>query len=184
MKNKLTFITGNIAKAEYLSRQLGFEIDHHKLNLSEIQSLNLEEVVIDKARRAHEVLRTPVLVEDASLTINGMGGLPGPLVKWFFESIGNEGICRFADMSSSRKAVTEVVFGYCDENGVKTFAGSKSGLISQTPRGEGGFGWDAVFIPEGYKKTRAEMSQAEMDASTMRKEAIEKLAKYFSQSEN
>jgi non-canonical purine NTP pyrophosphatase (RdgB/HAM1 family) len=176
---KIYFVTGNSAKTDYLSRQLGIEIEHKKLDIDEIQSLNLEEIVIDKAKKAFELVKKPVIVEDASLTIEGMGGLPGPLVKWFFESIGNEGICRFTDVSATRNAVTEVVFGYCDNDGVKTFTGSKAGLISREPRGKDGFGWDAVFIPHGYNKTRAEMTQSEMDLSTMRKEAIEKLADYL-----
>ncbi len=51
---KLTFITGNQNKADYLSRYLGFPVEHIKIDLDEIQSLNLNEIVEHKVRQAYE----------------------------------------------------------------------------------------------------------------------------------
>jgi inosine/xanthosine triphosphate pyrophosphatase family protein len=48
-------------------------------------------------------------------------------------------------------------------------------LLPPAPAGTGGFGWDAIFIPKGTKKTFAEMSPEEKDAYSMRRQALEKM---------
>ena len=58
----------------------------------------------------------------------------------------------------SREAVARCVFGYFDGEEVTFFDGSLKGTISLEPAGENGFGWDKIFIPEGYTVTRAELS--------------------------
>ena len=58
----------------------------------------------------------------------------------------------------SRDAVARCVFGYYDGDKVVLFEGSLKGSISDEPQGEKGFGWDKIFIPEGYTTTRAELS--------------------------
>ena len=179
---KLTFITGNAGKAKYLSDYFHLPVDHLKLDLHEIQSLNLKEVVEDKARRAFEIVHSPVLVEDVSLTFKSLKALPGPLIKWFLETLGNDGLCRLLDTSDDRSALAEVEFAICDESGVHTFGGSMEGTIADNPRGEMGFGWDPVFIPKGYDKTWAEMTDDEKHATSMRKIALDKMSDFLSKS--
>ena len=179
MKNKLTFITGNEAKAKYLSNYFGIPVNHHKLDLPEIQSLDLEEVVIDKAKRAYEVLKTPVLVEDVSLVFHGLKRLPGPLIKWFLHSLGNEGLSSLVDKLDSRIATATVQFCYCDGKECKVFEGSMEGTISEKPKGEMGFGWDPIFIPKGHTRTWAEMTEDEKHETSIRKIALEKLEKFL-----
>lgn len=89
MRKLPTFITGNQSKTDYLSRQLGVQLDHKKVDLDEIQSTDLHEIVEHKFRQAYEVCGTPVLVEDVSLVFNALGELPGPYIKWFVEKSGN-----------------------------------------------------------------------------------------------
>ncbi len=177
--NTLTFITGNAGKAKYLSDYFHIPVDHKKLDLVEIQSLDLKEVVEDKAKRAYEIIKAPVIVEDVSLTFTGMKKLPGPLIKWFLETLGNDGLIGLVNGLDTRDALAEVEFAICDDNGVHTFGGSMEGTISNTPRGEMGFGWDPIFIPKGYDKTWAEMSDDEKHATSMRKIALEKMAEYL-----
>src|SRR3990172_9655674 len=166
---KLIFITGNEGKAKYLSEYFNIPVEHRKLNLPEIQSLDLAEIVKDKARRAYEIVREPVLVEDVFFFFFALGKLPGPLIKWFFEEMGNKGLCRLIDKFESREALVEVNFAFCDENGVKIFSGQRKGIIAEAPRGEMGFGWDPIFIPEGHQKTWAEMTPDEKHATSMRR---------------
>ena len=147
---ELTFITGNAGKAKYLSDYFHMPVEHMKLDLKEIQSLDLEEVVIDKAERAYAILKSPVLVEDVSLTFKALKSLPGPLIKWFFETLGNEGLCKLLEGSANREAFAEVKFAICDDGGAHIFTGSMEGTIAEHPRGEMGFGWDPIFIPKGY----------------------------------
>jgi non-canonical purine NTP pyrophosphatase (RdgB/HAM1 family) len=177
--NTLTFITGNAGKAKYLSEHFHLPIEHRKLNLKEIQSLDLKEVVEDKARRAYEIVKGPVIVEDVSLVFHALNALPGPLIKWFLESLGNEGLCRLLDAAEDRRALAQVEFALCDDAGVHTFGGSIEGSIASSPRGEMGFGWDPVFIPSGYDKTWAEMSDEEKHKTSMRKIALDKMTEFL-----
>ena len=121
--NKLTFITGNAGKAKYLSDYFHLPVEHIRLDLHEIQSLNLKEVVEDKAKRAYEIVKSPVLVEDVSLVFRGLKELPGPLIKWFLETMGNDGLCKLLDAFEDRSAYAEVEFAICDGSGVHTFSG-------------------------------------------------------------
>ena len=160
MKTPL-FITGNQSKADYLSRQLGFDIPHRKLDLDEIQSTDLHEIVKHKLIQAYEECKQPVLVEDVSLEFNALNGLPGPYIKWFVDQAGAEQCCRMLDGFSDRSATIKCTFGYYDGNTMEFFDSALPGAIAETPRGENGFGFDTFFINEGYEITRAEMSQEE-----------------------
>lgn len=176
----ITFITGNKGKAEELERNLGLAIKHKKLDITEIQSLDLEEIVKDKAKRAYDIINSPVLVEDVSLKYSAFGNLPGPLIKWFHKELGNSGLCRIINhYKKDRTALSEVLFCLYDGKKFKLFAGSKAGRIAAYPRGERGYGWDAVFIPDGSNKTRAEMDDTERFESSMRKEALGRLREYI-----
>lgn len=177
---KLIFITGNAGKAKYLGDYFHLPIKHLKLDLPEIQSFDLMEIVEDKAKRAFRIVKTPVLVEDTSLVFEALGNkLPGPLIKWFFEALGNEGLCDLMKRYDNRNAVAEVQFALCDKRGVKIFSGKMKGTIARKPRGKAGFGWDPIFIPEGHTKTWAEMTGEEKHKTSMRKLGLVKMKKYL-----
>jgi len=172
---KLTFITGNAAKAEQLGRHLDFPVLHKKLDLVEIQSLDLPEIVEHKAKEAFAQIGSPVLIEDTSLTFNALGKLPGPLIKWFLTELDNEGLCKILDGYKDRSARAEVLFGFFDGKELQTFYGSAPGSIAEKPRGERGFGWDPIFIPDGSIKTWGEMTIEEQRETSMRRIALKKL---------
>lgn len=175
MLQKLTFITGNPKKAEQLARHLDFPVTHTKLDLPEIQSLDLKEIIEHKAKTAYEIVQEPVFVEDTSLCFDAMGKLPGPLIKWFLAELGNEGLCTMLDGYSDRSALAEVCVGLYDGKELYTFLGQRKGSIAKTPRGEDGFGWDPIFIPEGHTKTWGEMTAEEQKDTSMRRIALKKL---------
>ena len=60
-----------------------------------------------------------------------------------------------------RSAIARCVFGYFDGGKVEFIEGSLSGTIADTPAGENGFGWDKIFIPDGYSLTRASLGPAD-----------------------
>lgn len=153
-----TFITGNQQKADYLARYLELPVDHVKLDLDEIQSMDLKEIVGHKVRQAYDHIKSPVIVEDVSLEFEALGGLPGPFIKFFVERVPFETMCQLLD-GKSRKATARCVFGYYDGENLKLFEGSMDGEVPQVPMGEGGYGWDKIFIPQGYTQTRAQMSE-------------------------
>lgn len=155
---KVTFITGNQNKADYLSKYLGFEVGHIKLDLDELQSLDLEKIVEHKVKQAYEKIKTPVIVEDVSLEFEAMGSLPGTFIKFFLEEMSLDEVCKLVD-GKSRNAIAKTVFGYYDGNIFKLFRAELKGFVSNIPKGDNGFGWDKIFIPEGYNITRAEMDE-------------------------
>ena len=171
---KITLITGNAGKVEEVARYLGFPIDHLVLDLHEIQSLDLEEIVREKAASAYEKIKKPLLVEDVSLVFKAMGNLPGPLVKWFEKELGLEEMARLVD-GKDRSCVATVCYGYHDGTNIYLVSGSMAGRVAEHPRGNMSFGWSPVFIPEGMDKTYAELSWEEIEPIAMRRKALEKL---------
>lgn len=154
------FITGNQNKADYLAKLLGVELEHQKVDLDEIQSTSLDEIVMHKVKQAYELIKKPVLVEDVSLEFSALDGLPGPFIKFFLQSPnGLEILCRMLDGFENRNAKGWCVFGYYDGTRLELFRGNIEGIIADAPRGDNGFGWDKIFEPTGYKgQTRAELS--------------------------
>ena len=175
---KITFITGNAGKAKEVSMYLGIPIEHRSLDLDEIQSLDLEEIVKDKVMRAYEKIGTPVLVEDVSFVFNALGKLPGPLIKWFTKELENEGLCRLVD-GKDRHCVATVCYGFYDGEKVRLFSGSMAGTIADSPKGSNSFGWSPIFIPEGYDKTYAEMSDDERIPFAMRNKALKDVREFL-----
>ena len=179
MIQNLTFITGNPHKKDLIEKHLGFSIDHHALDLDEIQSVDPEEVISHKVKQAYGVLKKPVLVEDASLIFNALGKLPGPFIKWFMKEMGNEGLCRLLKDFDDRSAKGVVGFGFYDGQELRVLIHSVDGSVPESPRGDQGFGWDPIFIPKGYDKTWAEMNEEERNKSYVRFPAMQKLVDFL-----
>ncbi len=177
--NSINYITGNPDKAKHMGRMLGEEIQAISLRIPEIQSLDLQEVIQHKTQAAYELLQKPLFIDDVSLTIEGMNKLPGPFIKFFMEEIENELICRMVDIFPTRKASSQTIIGYHDGKEMHFFEGEVKGVISEHPAGNKGFGWDSVFIPEGYEEIRAKMSDEEYDRTSPRKIALDKFKKYL-----
>ncbi len=155
---QITFITGNQNKADYLAKFLGFPVEHQKLDLDELQSLDLKEIVEHKVKQAYEQIKKPVIVEDVSLEFSAFGRLPGTFIRFFVDEMPFETICSLLD-GKDRKAIARCLFGYYDGENLELFEGSLNGEIAVKPEGENGFGWDKIFIPEGYSVTRASLSE-------------------------
>lgn len=164
------FITGNQNKADYLAKTLGIELEHQKLELDEIQSANPFEIIEHKVRQAYALIQKPVLVEDVSLAFNALNGLPGPFIKFFVEADnGLDNLCRMLDGFNDRSAYGTVIYGFFDGQELKFIQGRLNGTVATHPRGEGGYGWDKIFEPEGYGGlTRAELS-TELDIESYNK---------------
>lgn len=175
----ITFITGNQNKADYLARYLEFPVKHTKLDLDEIQSLDLKEIVEHKVRQAYEKIKTPVIVEDVSLEFVALGQLPGPFIKFFVDTVPFETICAMLN-GMSRKAIARCVFGYYDGKNLELFEGHMNGEIAEKPAGENGYGWDKLFIPEGYTTTRAEMNEEDDRKTYTQIKPFAQLKEFFS----
>lgn len=176
---EFVFITGNQHKADYLRKWLKMPVEHHKLDLEEIQSLDLRAIAEHKARQAYAILQKPVLVEDVGLTFDAMGRLPGPLVKWFLEDMGVEGMCELANKLPHQKARAAIMYAYYDGADVVFFGNEVTGHIAPEPRGTHGFGWNSIFIPHTSGKTYAEMTDDEVRPHSVRAQIIEKLRAFL-----
>lgn len=87
---KITFVTGNWSKilsAKQILEPLGIEVDHVKMDTTEIQADSVEEIAMHSAKEASEKLKCSVLKNDTGLFVEALDGFPGPyteLVKMDF----------------------------------------------------------------------------------------------------
>lgn len=169
-------MTGNLDKAVEAERILGYRPEIESLDLPEIQSLDLEEVLLAKARTAWRELcsegrRTPVVVEETGLELSALNGFPGPLVKWMLEAVGAEGVARTGLSLGDPGVAAVCALAYYEGPGarlegeeiVHVAFGRTEGALTLPARGEHGFGWDPVFVPEGETRTYAELAPEEKD---------------------
>lgn len=171
----LEIATGNEKKlAEFRRILKDYEIVGKSLETEEIQSLDSLKVVSNKAKEAYRLNGyNPILVEDVSLDLRGLGNRPGPYVKDFMEEpemrrlIASEWL-----KGKNRQALARVSLALYDGKEVYTWVGVTEGTIAEEPRGMNGFTWDDIFIPNGGNKTFAEMSDEEKDKLSMRTKAM------------
>jgi inosine triphosphate pyrophosphatase len=167
------FVTGNRFKLAEVEAVLG-KMRHVDLDLPEVQELDSRKVVIAKAQAALAQGYSPVLIEDTSLSLAAMNGLPGPLIKWFLKAIGGEGVHQLGVSKGSCDAEVRTIFGLA--LGPQTLIygeGVVSGRVV-SPRGRG-FGWDAIFQPDGSEMTMGEMTAEQKSGFSMRVRALQDL---------
>lgn len=151
----ITLVTGNPNKLSELRAILpaSLNLQSHKLDLEEIQSLDLHEIVSHKLRQAYAALESPVIVEDVSAELEKLNGLPGPFIKFFEERLGNGALYTLAGEGRARIICT---MGYYDGTQELLVDGVLDGTIVAPREGEG-WGFDYVLVPEGYDQTFSEM---------------------------
>jgi len=175
---KIIFVTGNKDKFGE-AKQIIPELEQQDIDLTEIQGIDSKEIITHKLEEAKKVLQGNLVVEDNSLSFDCLGGLPGSLIKWFLKTIGNEGLVKITESFGNNKAKAAVVIGFSNTEGTTDFfEGSIEGEIVK-PRGKNGFGWDPIFLPNGWSKTFGEMTFEEKNEISMRKIAFKKLKEYI-----
>jgi len=125
----------------------------------EVNSLDLEEVGRHKVLDVFSSLQVPIFVEHGALNIEYLRGLPGPLSKPFWDTLG-PAICETIP-ESERAAIARSVVAYCNGRRVTTFVGEVTGDVAGEARGKRTFQWDPIFVPEGHEVTFAEMTVQE-----------------------
>jgi non-canonical purine NTP pyrophosphatase (RdgB/HAM1 family) len=172
------FITGNKNKFAEVKAILP-EVEQLDIDLPEIQEIDAKEIVKEKLLEALKHKKGEFIVEDTSLYLDCLNGLPGPLIKWFLKTIGNKGLSEIAEKFKNHKAIAKTIIGYAkNPKEIHFFEGVIYGKIVR-PKGESNFGWDPIFLPDGYKKTFAEMSREEKNKISMRRNALNKLKKFM-----
>lgn len=126
---------------------------YDKIKLGDFITVS-REIAAAKAESAFHQLGRPVLVEDTSLWVNALPFQTGPLIKsWMQEPrdgdrSGLEQLCIMATILNNRNATAICTLGVSDGRHHSTWCGVVRGHIAESPRGEHGFGWDKIFIPE------------------------------------
>jgi non-canonical purine NTP pyrophosphatase (RdgB/HAM1 family) len=181
--NSLYFVTGNDNKFREAKALLP-DIERLEIDLPEEQSLNPQLVVRKKLEVAKQHHAGSLIVEDTSLYLNGLNGFPGPLIKWLLHAVDNQGIYDLCRRIHDNHAYAKTVVGYDDGDGdMQFFEGEVQGQIVK-PYGNEGFGWDAIFQPDGLNETFAEMGDEFKPEFSMRSIAFHKLKDYLSKPAN
>lgn len=187
-KQQITFITGNSKKLEEFNnimKQFNLDdkyfINSYKLDLPELQGADYSEIVKAKCKYATELIDGSIIIEDSGLSFNSLNGLPGPYIKWFLDKIGNEGLYKMSNGFDNKTAKAYCIFAYTKGKNkeIYLFNGTVEGQIV-SPKGENGFGWDAIFQPDGENETFGEMDPKKKNELSPRKKAIEILATFLS----
>jgi len=174
---KLYFITGNSGKLNEAKNVMS-NLEQIDLDLPEIQEIDARRIIEAKLDEALKHNDGEFIVEDTSVYIDCLGGLPGPLIKWFLETLKIEGISELVGKYDDKKASAKTIVGYSDGERTMFFEGVVEGEIV-APRGKNGFGWDKMFLPGGSNKTFGEMTLEEKEKFSMRKIALLKLKDYL-----
>ena len=166
----MLFITGNKNKLVEAQKIIP-GLKSRAVDVEEIQSMNPSEVVLAKAKAVAAHVQEPFFVEDVSLDIASLKGLPGPFIKFFVAKLGPEGIAALAEGS---QAVARASICYFDGSEYHVVHGEVPGTIVQ-PRGENKFGFDPFFQPEGKQLTYGQKKKKKKNTLSHRYAALQKL---------
>jgi XTP/dITP diphosphohydrolase len=155
------FVTGN--KNKFIEALKVFpDLKQLDIELTEIQSLDSRVVIAAKLKEAHIHHPDELVVEDVSVEIEGLGNLPGTLIKWFLKSMSLEQIADLANKSGNPKAIARAVLGYGRPGEEPIFIEEVMNGTIVAPKGDRGFGWDPIFLVDGETKTQAERKADEV----------------------
>lgn len=186
--SSITFISSNknkIAEVRALLKDLPCELYVESLELWEPQATPVE-ISRAKCAQAVKLVSGPVIVEDTSLCFNALNGMPGQYIKHFYESLGSEGLARLLDGFSDRSAYAQCVLSYSEGMGAepKTFIGVAEGSILRPEEvasraDSNGFGWDPIFVPNGFSKPFGQLSFEVKNLNSARFKAFRQLKQYL-----
>jgi len=146
----------------------------------EVQSLESKYIIREKlfdAKDKSGINDGILIVEDTGLYLKALNNFPGPLIKFLLKSVKSVGIYELCKALNNYEAYAKTIFGLFNNatREIKYFEGIVKGVISE-PKGENGFGWDPIFIPDGSQKTFAEIETIEeKNKFSMRTIALNKL---------
>lgn len=187
---ELVFASNNPHKVKEIKSILGNSFT--LLSLSDVNILEdipeneplIEGNALSKARYVHKTTGINVFADDTGLEIEALNGLPGVNSARFAgenkdSSANIEKVLTMLGENENRKAQFRTVIALIFENKEYLFEGIVKGKIINEKRGIEGFGYDPVFIPDGKRRTFAEMELAEKNTVSHRARAFEKLREFL-----
>lgn len=174
------FVTGNKGKLKEVAALFaarGHEVVQLDEDCPEIQADTLEEVVAYALEWLWERHREPLMLDDSGLFVSHLKGFPGVYSAYAYKTLGCPGLVKLMDGARDRRAEFRCCAGYIDAAGKITMrTGVCAGQLIGDMRGTGGFGFDPVFMPEGYYKTFAELPLDDKNRISHRGRAFAMLA--------
>jgi XTP/dITP diphosphohydrolase len=179
---KVYFLTSNphkVKEAKQIFSEFGIEVEPLPGRKVEIQANDLSEIVSYAAKvAAKEYKQRPLVLEDSGFFVHALRGFPGPYSHYVYDTIGLEGVLKLMEGVKDRKAHFECAAAcVCSDDLVEVEVGKVYGYVTREPRGEGGFGFDPIFVPEGYDKTFAELGEEVKSKISHRANALRALAR-------
>ncbi|HID65918.1 MAG TPA: RdgB/HAM1 family non-canonical purine NTP pyrophosphatase, partial [Aquificaceae bacterium] len=150
-----------------------------------------------KAKAYYEKFKMPTVADDSGLIVEAISPYPGIYSSRFYEIDlwGKEEIKESKDEANIRKLLRVLkneknrrakfvaVIVFYDKDKGFFVEGEVKGVITESPTGDKGFGYDPIFIPEGYDRTMAELSPEEKDLISHRGKALRKLYRILKECE-
>jgi XTP/dITP diphosphohydrolase len=185
----LVLATHNVHKIQEIKRILGSIVTFRTLQEfvpGQIKETGhtLHENSLAKALYAHTIAKLPSLADDSGLFVKALNGEPGV----FSARYGRTDVQRIQRVlmnlegQKDRRAEFRAVFVLVRDSTTNTvFEGICQGTIACKPRGDHGFGYDPIFIPDGYTQTFAELGPGVKNSMSHRALALKKVRMYLSQ---
>lgn len=188
MKQKIVFATNNAHKLEEVAAILGE--NYEVLSLREIGcEADIPETAdtfagnaLQKAHYVKEHFGYDCFADDSGLEVDALDGAPGVYSARYSGGGSEENMTKLLHNltgKSERRAQFRTVIALLIGDDTRLFEGIVRGSIIEERRGEGGFGYDPIFVPEGYDKTFAELGSEVKNRISHRAQAVEKLADYL-----
>jgi XTP/dITP diphosphohydrolase len=170
------FVSSNefkINEAISIMAPFGVHVIAHELKIKELQTMDTEELVRDKAKRAFKEIGRPLFVEHTGLYLELLSQLPGGLTQTIWDSLGKD---RFSSLFASETSVAtaKTTIGFIDGKRFHLFHGETIGKIVSPPRYDNKFQWDCIFVPDGEALAFSEMGDRK-NMISMRRKALESL---------
>jgi len=138
-----------------------------------------------KSKYGQKIFKMPCFADDSGFCIEALNNRPGVKSKRFFEKFSNNKevfeyiISNIVKKKNNKAFFVTAISLTLKENHHIIFLGKINGTVSLEPKGNNGFGYDPIFIPENHNKTFAEMKPKEKNAISHRKIAITKLKSFL-----
>ena len=173
MTGRLAVVTSNPHKAEEVAAFFRgeLEVEHVNLECPEFRDADVGEIARGKALFAWERLGRPLIVDDTAFSVTALRGFPGPYAAYVLDTLGYQGILRLLEGVEEREAFFETAIAYAGGEDIRVFRGRIDGVVTRSPRGREGFGYDPIFEVRG--KTLAEIPLGEKSRISHRAKALE-----------
>ena len=185
-KNTVWFMTENPDKfreARSILDGQGIQIRQLKRAKVEIQDSSLEKIARHAIKTASVNHLGLLLVEDSGLFIDALRGFPGPFSSYVYKTIGLNGILGLMHGQRKRNAYFQTSIAVASAKvPPRVFTGTVRGSVSREIRGTAGFGYDPIFIPEGFRETFGQTKAEFKNKTSHRARAFLKFANWYNRS--